>query len=66
MQLLRDRNSEVGSKLEKEALAHQTTKRQLTENKHDAANRERKVKSQVAQLELSLDMERARQLELSQ
>lgn len=52
--------------LERETLVHQTTKRQLVDNEHEAANQQRKIKSEMAQLELTLDMERARQLELSQ
>ena len=63
---MRDRTSELSAQLEKENLSLSSAKRQLLEEQHASANRERKVKSQMTQLELSLDMERARQLDLTQ
>ena len=63
---MRDRTSELSAQLEKENLSLSSAKRQLLEEQHTSANRERKVKSQMTQLELSLDMERARQLDLTQ
>ena len=63
---MRDRSSELSAQLEKENLSLSSAKRQLLEEQHASANRERKVKSQMTQLELSLDMERARQLDLTQ
>ena len=63
---MRDRSSELSAQLEKENLSLSLAKRQLLEEQHASANRERKVKSQMTQLELSLDMERARQLDLTQ
>ena len=63
---MRDRTSELSAQLEKENISLSSAKRQFLEEQHASANRERKVKSQMTQLELSLDMERARQLDLTQ
>jgi len=66
IQLLRDKQSGLTAKLDKESLQLQTAKRQLVEEQNSASNRERKAKAKISQLELNLDMEKANQLDLSQ
>ncbi|XP_067934998.1 uncharacterized protein [Watersipora subatra] len=66
LQMLRDANSEVQAKLDKELLMHEISKRHLVENEHAASDRERRLKNQIAEQAITLDTERARHLELSE
>lgn len=65
IQLLNEKNNDLKTELKKESLAAQKTQRKLSEEQHASASRDRKYRSNINELQLSIDMERARQLEIT-
>lgn len=65
IQLLKDQNSDLNNKVEEDKINLQQLERKLADEHQTAISRERKLKAKVNELELSVDMERARQLEIT-
>lgn len=56
---------ELRAALQKQTLSCERAERQLVEEQHAAASKARATRSQINELEISIDVERARQLEIT-